>query len=87
MSEPARMPIKDLITLGCALVGAIVVVGGAVRKDGNRDAQIDSNTRRIETLEHTDQTRTDLIGKIDGRTIRIETKLEMMAPPAKGPKP
>ena len=77
------MPIKDLITLGCAIVGAMVVIGGVVRSDGSRTAQLEDNTRRIESLERSDQTRTDLISKIDGRTIRIETKLEMMAPPAK----
>lgn len=78
-----RMALKDLITLGCAMVGAIAVVGGVLRADGGRSEQINTNTRRIEVLEAANQAKTDLLTKIDGRTIRIETKLEMMAPAPK----
>jgi len=66
--------------LACAIVGPIVVVGNSVRADGNRDKQVDENTRRIVILEEANQAKTDLLTKIDGRTIRIETKLEMMTP-------
>lgn len=76
----SRLPLKDLIMLGCAIVGPIVVVGNALRADGSRDEQIDANTRRIVVLEEANQAKTDLLTKIDGRTIRIETKLEMMTP-------
>lgn len=90
MSEtPAlRPPLKDIVMLACAIVGPIVVVGNALRADGGRDKQIDDNTRRIVILEEANQAKTDLLTKIDGRTIRIETKLEMMTPAlTKGPTP
>ena len=79
-TAPTRMALKDVITLGASLVGAAFVIGGALRADGGRDKQIDDNTRRIVILEEANQAKTDLLTKIDGRTIRIETKLEMMAP-------
>lgn len=75
-----RLPLKDMIMLACAIVGPIVVVGNALRADGSRDKQMDDNTRRIVILEEANQAKTDLLTKIDGRTIRIETKLEMMTP-------
>jgi hypothetical protein len=79
-TTPSRLPLKDLVMLGCAIVGPIVVVGNALRADGSRDKQMDDNTRRIVILEEANQAKTDLLTKIDGRTIRIETKLEMMTP-------
>lgn len=66
--------------LVCAIIGPAVVVGNALRADGARDKQVDGNTHRIEVLEAANQAKTDLLTKIDGRTIRIETKLEMMTP-------
>lgn len=75
-----RMPLKDLIMLGCAIVGPIVVVGNALRADGSRDKAVDDITRRVVILEEANIAKTDLLTKIDGRTIRIETKLEMMTP-------
>ncbi len=78
-----RLALKDLITLGCSIVAAIAVVGGVIRADGGRTAKIEDNTRRIVVLEEANQAKTDLLTKIDGRTIRIETKLEMMAPAPK----
>ncbi len=75
-----RLPLKDIVMLVCAIVGPIVVVGNALKADGSRDKQIDDNTRRIVILEEANQAKTDLLTKIDGRTIRIETKLEMMTP-------
>ena len=77
---PARVGLKDVVTLGASIVGAAFIVGGALRADGGRDAKTDDNTRRIEILERKDLSKDDLLTKIDGRTIRIETKLEMMAP-------
>ena len=78
-----RLVLKDIIMVCCAVVAPLTVVGGMFRADGNRSAQIDTNTRRIEVLEAANQAKTDLLTKIDGRTIRIETKLEMMAPAPK----
>ncbi len=78
-----RMTLKDYIMLGCSIVGPTAVVGGMFRADGGRAAQINTNTHRIEVLEAANQAKTDLLTKIDGRTIRIETKLEMMAPAPK----
>ncbi len=75
-----RVPLKDIVMLVCAIVGPIVVVGNALKADGSRDKQIDDNTRRIVILEEANQAKADLLTKIDGRTIRIETKLEMMTP-------
>ena len=85
MSEPSngRPPLKEIVMLVCAIVGPVVVVSNALRADGGRDKQIDDNTRRIVILEEANQAKTDLLTKIDGRTIRIETKLEMMAPAPK----
>ena len=84
----SRPPLKDIVMLVCAIVGPVVVVSNALRADGGRDKQIDDNTRRIVILEEANQAKTDLLTKIDGRTIRIETKLEMMTPAlTKGPNP
>ena len=84
----SRLPLKDIVMLVCAIVGPVVVVSNALRADGGRDKQIDDNTRRIVILEEANQAKTDLLTKIDGRTIRIETKLEMMTPAlTKGPTP
>ena len=80
---PSRIGLKDVIMVGASVVGAAFMIGGAIRADGGRDAKTDDNTRRIEILERKDLSKDDLLTKIDGRTIRIETKLEMMAP-AKG---
>lgn len=87
-ASPQRMPLKDIIMLGCAIVGPIVVVGNGLRADGSRDKAVDDLTRRVVILEEANTSKTDLLTKIDGRTIRIETKLEMMTPPlTKGPTP
>ena len=82
-TPPSRLALKDIIMMCCGAVAPLAVVGGMFRADGNRSAQIDTNTRRIEVLEAANQAKTDLLTKIDGRTIRIETKLEMMAPAPK----
>lgn len=66
--------------LCCALIAPAFLIGGVLRADGGRDEKTEANTRRIEILERADQAKTDLLTKIDGRTIRIETKLEMMSP-------
>ncbi|MBM7407047.1 MULTISPECIES: hypothetical protein [Sphingomonas] len=69
---------KDGIGIVCALVSAAFVISGALRADGGRDKQLEDNTRRIESLERSDAAKGDVLTKIDGRTIRIETTLEMM---------
>lgn len=79
-AAPARTTWKEYAGIVCAIVSAAFVIGGALRADGGRDKQLDDNTRRIEALERADTAKADVLTKIDGRTIRIETKLEMMAP-------
>jgi hypothetical protein len=69
---------KDYAGVICAIISAVFVISGALRADGGRDKQLEDNTRRIEVLERSDAAKTDLLMKIDGRTIRIETTLEMM---------
>ncbi|MBE2990899.1 hypothetical protein IFR23_02605 [Sphingomonas sp. CFBP 13603] len=78
-----RLALKDYITVGCSIIAATAIVGGVIRADGGRAAKIEDNTRRIVILEEANQAKADLLTKIDGRTIRIETKLEMMAPAPK----
>lgn len=75
-----RSVFKDWAPIACAVASLAVVVAGALRVDGGRDKQIEENTRRIERLEAADTAKTELLTKIDGRTIRIETKLEMIVP-------
>lgn len=77
-SASAKPSWKDAIGIICALVSAAFVITGALRADGGRDKQLDENTRRIEVLERSDADKRDVLTKIDGRTIRIETTLEMM---------
>ena len=77
-----RLQIKDIVMLACAIVGPIVVVGNGFRVDGDRAAKIEDLARRVVVLEEANIAKTDLLTKIDGRTIRIETKLEMMTPTA-----
>jgi hypothetical protein len=77
-SASAKPSWKDAIGILCAIISAAFVISGALRADGGRDKQLDENTRRIEALERSDAAKTDVLGKIDGRTIRIETTLEMM---------
>ncbi|RSV15203.1 hypothetical protein CA235_09720 [Sphingomonas sp. ABOLF] len=71
---------KEVLSILCAVVPASFVIGGGLLSAGGRDKQLDENTRRIEALERADAAKTELLTKIDGRTIRIETKLEMMVP-------
>lgn len=80
MADAPRLTLKEAVPILCSLAGLAVVVSGALRVDGGRDKQIEENTRRIEALETKDLAKTDLLNKIDGRTIRIETKLEMIVP-------
>lgn len=80
----ARLRFREVVPIVASILGAAMMVGGAMRADGGRDKQIEENTRRIEVLENSDKSKTDLLTKIDGRTIRIETKLEMMAPAKSG---
>ncbi len=78
-----RFGFKDLVPIVCSIVGLLFLVGGVLRADGGRDKQLDDNTRRIERLEAADSAKTETLSRIDGRTIRIETKLELIVP-AKG---
>lgn len=82
------MPLMNIAMLACAIVGPVAVIGSGFRADGDRATKIEDLTRRVGVLEEANIAKTDLLTKIDGRTIRIETKLEMMTPPlTKGPTP
>lgn len=83
MANPApivRLGFKDLVPIVCSIAGLLVVLSGVLRADGGRDKQLDDNTRRIERLEAADSAKTETLSRIDGRTIRIETKLELIVP-------
>ena len=75
-----RLGFKELVPIVCSIAGLLVVLSGALRADGGRDKQLDDNTRRIERLEAADSAKTETLSRIDGRTIRIETKLELIVP-------
>jgi len=75
---PSRISAKDLITLACAIIGAAFVISGAIRNDGQREQRLQVVESKTERLERRDETRSDTLAKIDIRTARIETKLEMM---------
>ncbi len=76
-----RLSFKELVPIICSIAGLAVVMSGALRADGGRDKQVEDNTRRIERLEAADAAKTETLSRIDGRTIRIETKLELIVPP------
>lgn len=76
-----RLSFKDLVPIICSVAGLLVVLSGVLRADGGRDTKVEENTRRIERLEAADATKTETLSRIDGRTIRIETKLELIVPP------
>lgn len=82
---PPRLSLKEAVPIICSVAGLAIVAGGALRADGGRDKQIEDNTRRVERLEAADSAKTTLLDQIDGRTIRIETKLEMIVPAKGGP--
>lgn len=83
MTPRARMTWDKIASIAMSALGLLFVVRGALMADGSRENQIEQNTRRIEKLEAADSAKTDLLRTIDGRTIRIETKLELIVP-AKG---
>ncbi len=90
MSDAApapRLGFKDLVPIVCSIAGLIVLIGGVVWAAGIRDKQLDENTRRIDKLEAADTAKSDLLRTIDGRTIRIETKLELIVPAKGGVQP
>ncbi len=87
-AEPApRLTWDKVVPIAISAVSLAVIVGGVVRADGGQETklseQMADRTRRIERLEAADSAKTDLLRTIDGRTIRIETKLELIVP-AKG---
>lgn len=79
---PSRMNAKDLIMLVCAIIGAIIaaggIVAGAIRSDGQREQRLKVVEARTDRLEQRDESRSDLLNKIDVRTARIEATLQMM---------
>ncbi len=77
-SAPSRISVKDIITVACAIVGAAFVISGPIRGDGQREQRLQIAETKIGQLELRDERRSDLLNKIDIRTARIETKLEMM---------
>lgn len=79
-ASPPRLSFKEMVPIVCSIAGLLVVLSGVLRADGGRDKQLDDNTRRIERLEAADTAKTETLSRIDGRTIRIETKLELIVP-------
>lgn len=86
-SPAGRLTWDKITPIAMSAIGLAVVLGSALRADGGQETklaeQIADRTRRIERLEAADSAKTDLLRTIDGRTIRIETKLELIVP-AKG---
>lgn len=69
-----RITWKEILMLGCSMVGPAAIVGGALQSTGRGDKQVEENTRRIVALETSDRN----ITVLSERMARIETKLEML---------
>lgn len=83
-APPARIATKDLITIACAVVGAVCVIAGGIRRDGQTDERINTAEKRIETVEshlgRADEADSDL----KTRVTRLETRSEMQQQQAHG---
>jgi len=77
-AAPSRISAKDLITLVCAIIGSAVVIGGAIRGDGQREQRLQQVETQVHQLEQRDDRRADLLSQIDVRTARIEATLQMI---------
>jgi hypothetical protein len=83
----ARMTFKEVVPIACSVVGLAVVLGGVIRVDGSRDQQLAENTRRIDAVEADVRDVKVRLYTIDGRTIRIETTMQMIVPAKGAPQP
>ena len=71
----------------CSAGGLVALIASPIVGYGGVKEKIDLNTQRIAKLEAADAAKSEVLGKIDGRTIRIETKLEMIVPAKGGTQP
>jgi hypothetical protein len=83
----ARMTWDKVIPIACSVAGLAVVLAGVVRVDGSRDQQLAENTRRIDAVEADVRDVKVRLYTIDGRTIRIETTMQMIVPAKGAPQP
>lgn len=75
---PARLTVKDLLTLACTVIAAAAVVFGVIRSDGQREQRLLQVETDVRQLQQRDDRRQDLLNAIDVRTARIEATLQMM---------
>lgn len=75
---PARLSLKDVLTLACTVVAAAAVVFGVIRGDGQREQRLLQVETDVRQLQQRDDRRQDLLNAIDVRTARIEATLQMM---------
>jgi hypothetical protein len=80
----AKLTWDKLIPIAMSATGLAVVLGGVTSDDGKRSQKLEDFGVRIQKLEAADSAKTDLLRTIDGRTIRIETKLELIVPAKAG---
>jgi hypothetical protein len=73
--------------IACSVGGLVVVLSGVIRVDGSRDQQLAENTRRIDAVEADVRDVKVRLYTIDGRTIRIETTMQMIVPAKGAPQP
>lgn len=76
----SKLSFRDIFTMVCSAGSLAALIIGSISASGERAGKLDENTKAIARLDAADIAKTELLGKIDGRTIRIETKLEMIAP-------
>jgi hypothetical protein len=82
----SKLSFRDVFTMVCSAGSVTALIVGSISASGERAGKLDENTKAIARLDAADIAKTELLSKIDGRTIRIETKLEMIAP-TKGERP
>jgi hypothetical protein len=83
----AKLTWDKLIPIACSVGGLVVVLSGVIRVDGSRDQQLAENTRRIDAVEADVRDVKVRLYTIDGRTIRIETTMQMIVPAKGAPQP
>lgn len=71
---------KDIFMMACSAAGLAALIASPIVGYGGLKEKLDINAQRITKLEAADAAKTEVLTKIDGRTIRIETKLEMIVP-------
>jgi hypothetical protein len=83
----SRLTFKEVVPIACSIASLAVVLGGVLRVDGGRDQQLAENTRRIDAVEADVRDVKVRLYTIDGRTIRIETTMQMIVPAKGAPQP